>query len=203
MRADGGITRADGGFFPTIVTDGAKALVFDAGELKFRPSGLNEGGFAYFSTIKDGSTTSPKLLLARVPQHQVTQRSAFRFWNGSAYVANINDAVQVQTQSLVGGQGTISYNAYLNQYVMITQYSSTPGLPISMNGKMLTANRPEGPWSDALSITGKESLGVYQNYFFMEHPVLQRNGGKTIVISYSNMPVTGGQNLQMAEITFQ
>ena len=198
LRANATLTRTDGIVVPAITTDNAKSALFTGTQLRFRPSGLVEGGYAYFIAGKVASVGVAHLYLARVPQNDVRNLAAFSYWDGTKYQSDITKAKAISDTVINAtvGQGTISYNAHLGRYVMVDQVIG------SNNGRILVANRPEGPWVKAADIIGLPAVGTYKNYFFMEHPALQRNNGKTIVLSYSNMPALGQQNLQMVEVTF-
>ena len=133
--------------------------------------------------------------VARVPLAQVKTRSAYRFWNGVKWVANVN-----QTRAILNGipgEMTVSYNAYLQKYLAIHSGALSPKI------FMRTADNPQGPWSAPAEVfTGRTSSSGF-NYAAREHPELAQNNGQTIFITYFNPQGFLAGELYLVEVTLQ
>ncbi len=181
------------------VTEGAPVRVFAPGEQVFRPNGLVEGGYAYLTSakLKDaacGLLCGQSLLLGRVRPTDAAVRAKYEFWNGTSWGADINAAARVV--DVVSPQGTISFNSHLGKYLMVDQEFMSP------TAKVRVAKAVTGPWSEGTVIHGQPTESVFGNYFFIEHPELARDGGKTLVLSYSNDPPGAVEmNIRILELT--
>jgi hypothetical protein len=116
--------------------------------------------------------------LARAPLDDIDTRSAWRFWNSIEWVADFTQATAVPNL-----HGTLSYNAYLDQYVALGEgaWPNLHHLVIS------TAPSPSGPWSPPQTLhvadhgcPTKETAARA----WVDHPWLAMNGGRTFAVSY-------------------
>lgn len=120
--------------------------------------------------------------VARAERALADQRSAYRYYDGAAWVTDIAQA-KVVIQHAAAGL-TVHWNAWLGQYLAV--HSELLGNRIQLR----TAPHPEGPWSDAVTIeagTGVLPAAAAQSYNYLahEHPALSAPDGRTIVVGYS------------------
>lgn len=137
--------------------------------------------------------------VARVPVARYRERTAYRFWNGSAWVDDVMQATGVMND--IPGGMSVSYNEYLQRYIAVHSgiFSNTIFIR--------TAPMPEGPWSQPMELmTGLASTNADTpyNYSAVEHPELSREDGRTIVVSYAR-PLQGflEGEVRVAEVTFK
>jgi hypothetical protein len=133
--------------------------------------------------------------IARAPLAQATERSAYEFWNGSAWTTDVRATVMV-FDSIPGGV-TASYNEHLGHFLAIHS-----GLLVSdVRGR--TAPKPEGPWSEPkVLFKAQETKGGWC-YAALEHPELAKDGGKRIFVTYSrplDTPLHGELRLVEVEL---
>ncbi len=138
--------------------------------------------------------------VARAPLANLGDRSAYRFWNGSAWVED-SGATAAVLGGIPGGV-TVSYNPYLGAYLAVHSRL------LSSDVVLRTAPRPEGPWSDPVrAYTGLPpgSTGDFAlDYAGAEHPELRSADGRTIVTSYSH-PLAGflAGEVRLVEVSFK
>jgi hypothetical protein len=151
-----------------------------------------------YGGFNDGSRNQA-VAVARVPVTQYAERSAYRFWNGSAWVDDVTQATGVMTD--IPGGMSVSYNKYLQQYIAVHSGIFSSRIYIR------TAPRPEGPWSQPIELmTGQASASTDTpyNYSALEHPELSRDDGRTIIVSYARplQDFLEGE-VRVAEVTFK
>lgn len=121
---------------------------------------LKAEGYLYEYLTASGRQGAP--ILARVPESDVLDPTAYRYWDGSAWVADIDDAETVMPAP--ASEMSVMYNAYLGKYTAM--YSQ--GLSSVV---LRTADRPEGPWSPPTALIDYSVLpGVYGGFM---HPWAQ------------------------------
>jgi hypothetical protein len=117
--------------------------------------------------------------LARVAPADVTDRAAWRFWDGGAWVADVDRAVVVVNAAPIA---TLSRNAHLGRYLLV--YSGV----VSSEVRARSAERLEGPWSDEVVLFTADhgdDQPVYDAYWHPEYD----EGGQTILVSHTrNLP---------------
>lgn len=132
--------------------------------------------------------------VGRAPIDKAESRDAYEFWNGSAWVKDINATASI----LDVAPESVSYNPYFKTLINVyDEFGNNSGF-------IRFANNPEGPWSkkQVLYQTIKPSTGT--NYIINEHPELSKNNGKTIYISYSHpLPAFLSGEIRLVEINFQ
>jgi len=167
-------------------------LLFSATEPQFSRAFLYNGMVYLYGKLPTGSFLPYGV--ARAPQKKATNRSAYQFWNGSAWVTDVNQAVAVMYG--IPGSVTVSYNAYLKTFIAIHSQAFSDKVVFR------TAASPEGPWSSATDLfTGMPSSS--NNYAGQEHPELAKNNGKIIYVSYFNPQGFLQGELRLVEVTFQ
>ena len=123
-----------------------------------------------------GNLGAQGVMLAKVDAAHINTRGLYSFWNGSSWVANLNQALGVMPR--VPGL-SVSYNPYLQQYLAVSS-----GI-LSNKVYFRTSSRPEGPWSSPLEVfTGQTPPSGSIDYAALEHPELAKDGGKTLFITY-------------------
>lgn len=137
--------------------------------------------------------------VARVPVARYNDRTAYRFWDGHEWVEDVMQSARVM-DGIPGGM-SVSYNNYLKQYIAVHSGIFSNTIYIR------TASRPEGPWTDPIELmTGlaPTNADATNNYSAIEHPILSRDNGKTIVVSYAR-PLQGflEGEVRVAEISFE
>lgn len=148
--------------------------LFAQGEPGYVPTVSRNGTlFMHHCRGLGGFTFDYECATGKVNLEELTQRSAYTFWNGSEWVADINAAVYDKNNP--NGNGSIAWSEWLQKYVQF--YSRG----FSGSVVMKTADSPEGPWSDSefvFSLSGSEFASI-----FYTHPSLTMDDGKTLVIS--------------------
>jgi hypothetical protein len=151
-------------------------LLFQAPEPTFDEA-LAAGDLVYlYGNMNNGAAGGP-VALACVPRAQVAVRSAYRFWDGSGWNADVQRARPVLTG--VPGSLSVAYNPYLGGYLAV--HSEI----LSNRILMQVAASPQGPWSEpAVLYTGNTPAAGKVDYAGREHPELAAQDGRAIVISY-------------------
>ncbi len=169
------------------------------GELLYGTGGVTvEGETAYFFACEQAGLGAD-CRLARVPRAQADLRSAFEFYDGSAWSADIDDAAVVI--SGVGAAISVHYNDHLGGYLMVTS-------PVFSNDVALrVAPRIEGPWPRTGVIVRADEVGLFSagegsNYLAQEHVALSSEDGRQIVISYSRPLGSFRGEVRLSRITF-
>lgn len=182
------------------------------------------GGTRYVYAFGTPSGRSGSAFLSRVPEGSVTDLSRYEYWDGNAWVTNQAKAAPVigdSTKStgllgplvdlandpkFLGGsmagflgaktggnvsEMSVQYNEYLDKYVVLYGNGAN-------NVILRTADTPEGPWSDPVTIaTSIQYPGLYAP---MIHP-LSGTGALTdgtnpdISNLYWNMSIWGNYNV--------
>lgn len=155
----------------------AEGLLFDweqKEEPLFKHAMLHEGT-VYLYGAKPGL---PIGYVARAPLFRAEERSAYTFWDGEGWSADVEKAAPLSMHA--PGDMSVAYNAYLERFVAISSQ------PLDTRVMIRVAARPEGPWSESrvLFETDKGADGA-PTYVGTQHPALERDGGRTIVVSYS------------------
>jgi hypothetical protein len=134
--------------------------------------------------------------VAMVPLAQASQRSAYRYWNGSAWVGDPR-----ATAALFGGVSgalTVSYNAYLGRYLAVSSEV------LSSRVLMRVADRPEGPWGPAVvAFTGATPPAGAFDYAAREHAELAADEGRRVYVSYYHPQAGFAGELRLVEVTFR
>ena len=117
--------------------------------------------------------------LARVAIDKILERDAWQFYQGQGTWSY--DLSAATTVFHGNDMMSVFYNEHLSRYIAI--YSQ----PLSTRVMMRTAERPEGPWSQASELfDGRKSAGSWGwIYDALAHPELSTDNGKTTYITYS------------------
>jgi Domain of unknown function (DUF4185) len=153
-------------------------LLFNPNEPGFGSAALIRAGmlYAYGCGIPTGSGFDKGCRLGRVDPANVLNRSAWTYYTGSGWSAQIS-----QAQSVFSGDSILSvaWNSFLEEYVAL--YSAQ----FSNNVMLRTAPNPEGPWSGETLAFVAMAPASGNIYDALAHPEYDLNGGQTIFVSYS------------------
>ncbi len=171
------------------------ALLFRAPEPTFGNGAVLADGFVFVYGCGRIEGLLFGCRVARVPPGEVHVRSAYRFWDGSGWTADVGAAVF----ALPGPSGglSVSWNPWLGRYLAVYNLGLTNRILVR------TAPRPEGPWSRPVpAFSGRPVPAGTFDYAAVEHPELARDGGRTVTISYFH-PISGfvGE-IRLVEVTF-
>ena len=153
------------------------------------------GDTVYFFACDRGDCS-----VARVPRARADERAAFEFYDGSAWVADIAEAVTVIRS--VGAAHSVTWNAHLGRYLSITSAFFSNDVLIR------TAEHVEGPWpTSGLRITPSDGgilpAGEGSNYLAQEHVALSSTDGTAVVISYSRPMGFFRGEVRLARLTLE
>jgi hypothetical protein len=130
--------------------------------------------YAYSCESEDGWGKPCKV--ARVSLDSVLEQDAWRFYDGSGWVAELEKAKSVFEGN---SQLTVHYNAFLGRYLAV----HVDG--VSDNVVLRTAPAPEGPWSEAVkAFKAEPAAGDSFVYCGLGHDELQREDGRLELVSY-------------------
>ncbi|MHB8750749.1 MAG: DUF4185 domain-containing protein [Aggregatilineales bacterium] len=169
-------------------------VLFTVGEPLFTNAARFGDRVYVYGVIPD--RTDQAVAVGRVTLSQATDRTAYQFWDGQDWVADVSAAIPVLAG--VPGGMSVSYNSYLNHYLAV--YSEI----LSSRVVMRLAPAPEGPWSDPIPLfNGLSAAKGAWDYAGLEHPELATNGGQTIVVSYYHLLGGFSGELRLVSITFK
>lgn len=204
-RTDGSGYDSQGVGTARIALDGLVATrdeedLFTLPEPMYMPNSIVDG-YAYAFACESAGFLNVECTLARVPVAQADERSAYEFYDGSAWQPDLADAEVVLDE--VAGPPTVSFNPYLGQYLAVTHSV------LSSDIQLRTAPAVEGPWSDPVIIEpdGEGYLPPLDenafNYVVIEHPALRSADGQTIVISYSRPTEPFRGDVRLLEVVLE
>jgi hypothetical protein len=138
--------------------------------------------------------------VGRTPRARADERAAFEFYDGTAWVADIDAAVVVIRN--VGAATSVTYNAHLGRFLSVTSRA------FSNDVVLRTAEHVEGPWPTtgvtiAPSDGGILAAGEGNDYLAQEHVALSAADGTEIVISYARPLGSFRGEVRLARITLE
>ncbi|MGO8969027.1 MAG: DUF4185 domain-containing protein [Myxococcaceae bacterium] len=174
-----------------IVSPGAThpTLLFGQDEPGFGTATAVEGDELFaFGCVQDGLTFH--CLLAEVALEAVFDRSAWRYWDGTAWSTSLSAARPVFDASSIV---SVAYNAYLGQWIAI--YSAV----LSNDVLIRTAPQLVGPWSDPTRLLTADRRGLGgTSYDAQAHAELAEEGGQVLYVTYSRPNGNGLFGLELA-----
>jgi hypothetical protein len=179
---------------PPVVT-GHPDVMFSDSEPEFGTAAFVSNGTLYvYGCGVPNNSFDIGCRLAKLDPASAQDRSAWMFYAGNGnWSSKISDAVTV-----FNGGGSVSWNAYLQQYVAV--YSQL----FSQNVMIRTSPNPEGPWSGetvAFVAMQPSSSNVYDAYAHSEYDL---NQGQTIFVSYSRAtPAPFSSEVRLVALTLQ
>lgn len=170
-------------------------LLFTSPEPVFGYAMLLDQHIYVYGKMQNGASNSP-YAVARVPLAQAFNRSAYRFWNGANWVADITQSVAVMDS--IPGAVTVSFNHRQKRYLAVHS-----GI-FSNKVFVRTALRPEGPWHPPTEMfSGLPPMTNAVNYAGIEHPELSVEYGRKIYVSYFRPTATFNGELRLVEVKFR
>jgi hypothetical protein len=136
------------------------------------------------------------IYLTRAAIGDVSNLDKYEYWNGDNWQTNRLDGKTIGEKESVFwqiNQGQVIWSNYFNCFLFV--YCDT-----WMNSKVLmkTAQQPEGPWSDAMTLYQATPLTNGSSiYAAVPHPYFDETG-KTLVVTFTNHPNT----IQAVRVTF-
>lgn len=177
---------------PMLRPDAAEpTLLFSADEPALGTAALvvDDDLYAYAC---DGDGFDKPCILARSPLAEATQRGAWRFWDGDAWVAEAAAAEPVFTAHTIA---SVHHNAYLGAYLLI--YNR----PLDNDLYLRTAPAPEGPWSrEVLAAHGVAPDNDTVNYSGLAHAEFAAQDGRFEVLSYMRSTGDWSSEIRLVEI---
>ena len=153
--------------------------LFSTTEPGFGTSAFVDHGFVY-SYACDVPSFDVHCKTARVPLDQIASRTAYTFWNGTTWTADVSAAATSVPGTTTGF--SVAWNPYLNAYLSV--YSEPLGDRILAR----TAPAPQGPWSSNPTVlfTGLSTPKGAWDYIGVQHASLASANGQHIIVSYSH-----------------
>lgn len=130
--------------------DGEPLLLFSADEPNFLRATLVGRGrrrTAYLYAVSNRQGCEVDILLARVDLARVFDRAAYDFWDGAGWSASLDRAAPILA-GINGGLGSVTWNDHLGAYLSAFNDICTGGDVLVLR----RAPRPEGPWSEPVTI---------------------------------------------------
>ncbi|WP_197379891.1 DUF4185 domain-containing protein [Mycolicibacterium mengxianglii] len=120
---------------------------------------LRADGYVYNYGTGAGRGGMP--FLARVPENSVADNSAYEYYTPFGWIRN-TPYLALQVVWAPGSEMSVAWNEHLKKFIML--YTNTLN-----NVVMRTADKPEGPWSQAKTIVGTTQVpgGIYAPFI---HP---------------------------------
>lgn len=159
---------------------GEAELVFGRGEPKFLHAfhaDHRAGDWVYVYGETEPKNCGVDVFVGRVPRVRLEDRSAYSFWNGKEWIAELRAASPVLS-NVQAGLGSVAWNDHLDAYVGATIGLCTDGAAMLLR----SARRPQGPWSDPVVVDLSAAGADGEAYAGLIHPALGR--GRRIVVSF-------------------
>ncbi|OBC17146.1 hypothetical protein A5784_24335 [Mycobacterium sp. 852013-50091_SCH5140682] len=135
-------------------------VAFTWGDQNFQMGAyLRNGGYVYSYGTGAGRGGMP--FLSRVVESSVADKSAYEYYTPFGWLKGF-PFLAIQVVWAPGSEMSVAWNDYLKKFVML--YTNTTSAVV-----MRTADKPEGPWSQAKTIVSSTAVpgGIYAPYI---HP---------------------------------
>lgn len=135
-------------------------VAFTWGDQNFQMGAyVRSGGYVYAYGTGAGRGGMP--FLSRVVESAVADKSAYEYYTPFGWLKGF-PFLAIQVVWAPGSEMSVAWNDYLKKFVML--YTNTTSAVV-----MRTADKPEGPWSQAKTIVGSTAIpgGIYAPYI---HP---------------------------------
>lgn len=160
--------------------DGEAAFVFSPDEPSFyrgfRGAGEDDGYFYVHAAVQRRGC-AVDVLLGRVAIARMAERSAFLFWNGAGWSADLGGARPIAA-GIVGGLGSIAWNDHLRAYLSVWNDLCTGGNQLLLRA----APVPQGPWSEPTVVDLEPFAARADAYYGTLHPAFGR--GSELLLTY-------------------
>jgi hypothetical protein len=160
--------------------DGEPMMVFERGEPKFLHAlrvDQDAVNWVYVYGETEPKNCGVDVYVGRVRLENISDRTAYRFFDGRAWTDSIVSAGPIMT-AVVGGLGSVSWNDYLGAYVSGTIGLCTDGAQFILR----SARRPEGPWSRPVAVDLASVGADAQAYAGLMHASVAQ--GRRVVVSF-------------------
>lgn len=168
-------------------------LLFGAAEPTWDDAALVDGDDVYVYACT-GPAASAGCLIARAPVDAALRRDAWRFYTGSAWVADWTSAKPIFSGAPLM---SVHYSPYLGQFVALYM------VPLTSTMALRTAPRPQGPWSGEMRFAAAEPPphAADWDYGLLAHPELAR--GAREYLSYFRPGTFLDGTIHLVELTYQ
>ncbi|MDD5224313.1 MAG: DUF4185 domain-containing protein [bacterium] len=171
-------------------------LLFPEGATQIGSGALIHDGYVYVYGCRSEWLSWPNFL-GRVRFSEALNRQAWEFYQGAnTWNGNLDTAVKVlEAATMI----TVHWNDYLKKFLAV--YST----PLVNTLSFRTADRPEGPWSDAREFhQGLAPLDSEQwDYSGLAHPEFARENGRIEYVSYYRPTEFLKGETRLVEVTFK
>jgi len=193
-------SRADAPAFRPLLRPGSEepTLLFGADEPPWGSAALAVGDwlYVYGCEVPVPRDLNIRCRLARVPLNRALERAEWRFYTGSSWSADWQAAKPVMADGY--RHMSVTWNDYLGKYVAVNTRILSSELWIR------TADRPQGPWSEAIIVEGPTPpTGFPWIGEGLVHPELARDGGRVQIVTYSRAIGIAGNEIRAVEIEFR
>jgi hypothetical protein len=169
-------------------------LLFTSEEPPFGAAAVVAGDKLYAYACPGGSLSNP-CRVGRAPLASALDRSAWSFYAGSDWSSDLSAASAVFEGAPLF---TVHYSPYLGKYVAFYL------VPLGTDMALRTADRPEGPWSDAEHFgQALPALDGTWDYALAAHPELARDGGRIEYLSYFRPGTFLDGTIHLLEVTLR
>jgi len=177
-----------------------EAQFWSADEPWFADHGAVLAGDGYVYAFGGARAVNGSVFLARVPQKHARRLKAYEYWNGTAFTGTRLVNPSPSQAVFASGQGSIVFNKFYNKYLYFK-----PGCPGGACLQVMASDKPQGPWSKAISFWGTGSEGNtdgYGMYAPLVQPRWSSSDGRSVVVMYTSRGAGFGNVLQMVNVTF-
>jgi hypothetical protein len=182
-----------------LADDGEPLLIFGPTEPNFlrATGGRGESAdFVYLFASTNRAYCAVDIVVARAPRASLLDRSAYRFWNGSAWTADLRAAEPI-LREIRGGLGSVTWNDHLGRYLSAFSDICAGGTELLLR----TAPAPHGPWSEPLTVDLSGLGADADSYAGQIHASL--GSDRSLIISFYK-PLRGIEGrVHLARITLQ
>lgn len=177
---------------------GAEKLIFGDTEPNFL-RGLavkEEGGeFLYVYAAVGPEVCLSEIVVGRAPLERMAERAAYSFWNGVSWVGQLDEATPI-LRGVPEKLGSVVWSDYFGRYL-----SGFASMCSGTEFHFRTSTRPEGPWSEPVTVDLARIGATSGVYAGLLHPELGR--GRVMTISYYQpLPEVIGE-VRLARVTFE
>ena len=176
-----------------IVAEGSPhpTLLFGENEKNYGISPVIRDEFFYAFSCEGDGFAKP-CTLGRVPVDHLQERSAWKYWDGDAFVDDVDDADELFDGADIM---TLHFNEHVGRWMVIY---SDPG---TNDAVARTAPEIWGPYSDTAKLfTGDRKTTEGWIYDMAAHPEFSEENGRVMYVSFSRPKGTGWFDSEIAVV---
>jgi hypothetical protein len=179
---------------PNLCAD-SPTLLFCKSEPAFGNAAAELDGVVYAFACPQSLLSNP-CQLARVPFAQALEKTAWEYWDGVAWTADITKGASLFDGTSIMG---LSFNTYVGQWMLIYAQDFSNQVVVR------TAPALTGPWSAEENLFVADRKGTGGNtYDALPHPELAEEGGRIQYVTFSRSNGTVfGSEFAVVRVTFQ